>query len=351
MEKCLCIFALQYNSALTACFIVDKDMSEIAAFGAFSGVPVNLCQFHISQTVERYLRKELGRGYTFVRLVVQMFMKQVCTESEEEFGQLTTEISRIVPQPVVQYFRDSWWTKRHLWAACCNTNVVKLNATTTNTLESYHSKINKKTIIEKLTLCNAFLALVAFNDSKITESQRKALLSSTCEVYDHQDTDPVFSSITKSMTRFGSDLIKRELVLSREITYSVSPVDGADYWLSYKDRSHHTSVCTCSCSTHGHLKIPCRHIFFLRCFLQRPVFSDSLVPQRFKQSSLNLNRFACTPPTDFIVRTVPSTSCSSSSTVEGRYKQAKTVCDNIVHFLSILGKIEFEEKLTELKSP
>ncbi|GFO14471.1 Zinc finger swim domain-containing protein 1 [Plakobranchus ocellatus] len=142
MEKCLRIFALQYNSEHTSCFIVDKDMAEITAIGAiFSGVPVNLCHFHISQAVERYLRKALGRSASVVKLLTSSFMKQVCTESEEEFDALKREISQIVPQSVIQYFEDNWWSKRHLCAACCNVNVIKFHANTTNALESYHSKI------------------------------------------------------------------------------------------------------------------------------------------------------------------------------------------------------------------
>ena len=119
-------------------------MAEQAALGAvFPDVPVNLCHFHISQAVERYLRKELGRGTAAVKKVLELFMCQRYTESLEEFSNFKEEISRIVPQSVVAYFQDNWWGKKDLWAACCNVHVVKLHATTTNTLESYHSKIKR----------------------------------------------------------------------------------------------------------------------------------------------------------------------------------------------------------------
>ena len=125
MQKCLHVFAQQFNSSHTRCFMVDKDMAEIAAIGAiFLGIPVNLCQFHISQAVERYLRKDFGRGASVIQVVFDSFMNQVNTESEEEFVKLKEEISNIVPQPVVTYFEKKWWSKRHLWAACCNTYVL-----------------------------------------------------------------------------------------------------------------------------------------------------------------------------------------------------------------------------------
>ena len=73
---------------------------------------------------------------------------------------------------MVAYFQDNWYGKKDLWAAWCNVHVVKLHAATTNTLEGYHSKI-KKVVNEKLSLVNAFSAIVSLDNDKVLESNRK----------------------------------------------------------------------------------------------------------------------------------------------------------------------------------
>ncbi|RUS68945.1 hypothetical protein EGW08_023292 [Elysia chlorotica] len=336
MEQCLRVFAQQFNPDDTQCFIVDKDMSAIGA--VFPGVPINLCQFHISQAVERYLRKELGRGTSVLQVVLDSFMKQVNTESEEEFVQLKRDISSIVPQPVVDYFETNWWSKRHLWAACCNIFALRFHANTTNAIESSHSKI-KKTINEKLSLSNVLAALVNFNDEKISDQCRKNLITSNSLCVDHRDRDETSLLITKSLTRFSGQVVKQELSLS-DIGYTVVESDSGD-------RIHCTTTTSCTCSTFGHFRVPCRHIFVTRRYAGLPLFQKNLVPDRFKRSRVPLPATFSLPNSDLPVRTIHSVSFSLRS-VEDRYKRAKTVCDRIASQF-ILGAAEFQDRLQQLE--
>ncbi|RUS70589.1 hypothetical protein EGW08_021650 [Elysia chlorotica] len=118
-------------------------------------------------------------------------------------------------QSVRDYFMENWWSKRHLWAACCNTNVIKLNATTTNTLESYHGKI-KKVINEKQSLSTALSSLISFDNSKISERERLFIIASNSDVYDHRDQDEVSQRIPGCLSGFGAELVKHKLFLLDE---------------------------------------------------------------------------------------------------------------------------------------
>ena len=121
LEYCLRVFVKSTNT--NPCFVVDKDMAEIAAIGAvFPGVLVLLCHFHISQVVDRYLKGKVSKAIGDI--VLDSFMTQVTTKCEREFISLKDEISRIVPSSVIEYFEDNWWSKRHLWASSCSINVV-----------------------------------------------------------------------------------------------------------------------------------------------------------------------------------------------------------------------------------
>ena len=351
IEQCLRIFQKLFDSEKTTCFVIDKDMAEQAALGAvFPDVPVNLCHFHISQAVERYLRKELGRGTAAVKKVLELFMCQLYTESLEEFSLFKEEISRIVPQSVVAYFQDNWWGKKDLWAACCNVNVVKLHATTTNTLESYHSKI-KKVVNEKLSLANAFSAIVSFDNDKILESNRKQLLLSNCCVSDASDVDATEVAITRSLTRFAATLVKAELSLSRSVDYLIAPAEETgSYDVSYKENNNKATHESCTCSTYGKMRFPCRHIFVVRDYLRIGLYDVATVPERYQQATAVTDlTVGSTPVTSINMSTYPSRPVSHK-TVDGRYRTARGVCDELANFLSILGQEEFEEKLEELKS-
>ncbi|GFO06894.1 secreted protein [Plakobranchus ocellatus] len=96
LENCLCVFAQQYDTTNTRCCVVEKDMAEIAAIGAvFPGVPVLLCHFHISQAVERYLKGKVSKAVADI--VLDSFMNQMTTESDDEFLELKRKILEIIP--------------------------------------------------------------------------------------------------------------------------------------------------------------------------------------------------------------------------------------------------------------
>lgn len=61
---------------------------------------------------------------------------------------LTDNFKSIVPETLADYFQEQCG-QRNTCAASCHVKVIKLHATTTNALESYHAKIKKN---EKLTL-------------------------------------------------------------------------------------------------------------------------------------------------------------------------------------------------------
>lgn len=352
MESCLRIFAQQLNTETVRCFVVEKDIAEIAAdiSAAFRGIPVNLCYFHISQAVERYLQKEFPRDNGRVRAVLDIFMRQVTTESEEEFAYLKRGLSQMVPQPVIGYFEDNWWSKRHLWAACCNVNVVKFNSTTTNALERYNSKL-KKVVKEKMCLSNVIKIIVNFDSDMLTERGRKLLISSNSVVNNFQDKDNISSSITSSLTPFGAHLVREELSLSSSVSYSLCGDllnSDSSVTLRYREREHICSAISCSCSVFGHFQLPCRHIFFVRQRLSLPVFVPSLVPDSFQKSSTGILSDPVTVSSGG-PHAVADPSSESSTTVEGRFKQTKTLCDRIVNHLSNLGASEFGEKLSQLE--
>ncbi|RUS83730.1 hypothetical protein EGW08_008526 [Elysia chlorotica] len=162
LEHVLRTFGELNSFADTHCFVVDKDMAEIAAIGAvFPDIPVNLCHFHINQAVKRAMKAKVPADS--MEKVVDLFMLQVYTESPDEFEELKDKLSNLIPTEARNYFETHWWRRSHLWATCRQANVVNLDVNTTNHLESYHNKI-KAHLNEKITLSKSLSLLLNFDE-------------------------------------------------------------------------------------------------------------------------------------------------------------------------------------------
>ncbi|GFO02949.1 Zinc finger swim domain-containing protein 1 [Plakobranchus ocellatus] len=321
-------------------------MAEISAIETvFPGTPVNLCSFHIHQAVRRFLRKELPSAS--VETVMDMFMSQVYTESEEEFHSYSFRISQIVPQVVKDYFNKNWWSKSVLWAACKNVNIIKLLATTTNHIESYHSKI-KKTLNEKISLHKCLQELLSLDLDKFKEHNVHNIIAANSVLYDIRDKDATQKKITSTCSKFAASLLKVQLSCARKTAYKITNSESK-YTVAYREKVHETTTELCSCSFFQHLRLQCRHIFALRGHLNLEPFDNNLVSERFKilsrceSSSVDINT-SC-PSSAVVVRPNPSL-----NTTEGRYKRAKNICDNLVNHLALVGAQEFKEKITHLEA-
>ncbi|GFO06895.1 hypothetical protein PoB_003340000 [Plakobranchus ocellatus] len=104
------------------------------------------------------------------------------------------------------------------------------------------------------------------------------------------------------LSGFEAQLVKVELELSDTVAYAVSEDHAGMFTVSYKDK-HHTTRTTCSYSTFGHLKIPCRYIFTLRRYLEievipSPVETTDFYVRFFRKASGNTYVFGDVPDED-----------------------------------------------------
>uniref|UniRef100_A0A2C9M5Z0 ZSWIM1/3 RNaseH-like domain-containing protein n=1 Tax=Biomphalaria glabrata TaxID=6526 RepID=A0A2C9M5Z0_BIOGL len=120
---------------------VDKDFSEIGAIKqVFPQSLIRLCSFHTMTAVKKYLNTNVSKELS--NKIFDLFKEQSYTLSEEAFELLKVDIISECPS-VESYFQNNWWSISDMWAACRNTDVAPLHITTTNHVESYHSRIKK----------------------------------------------------------------------------------------------------------------------------------------------------------------------------------------------------------------
>ncbi|GFR71393.1 LOW QUALITY PROTEIN: zinc finger SWIM domain-containing protein 1 [Elysia marginata] len=348
IEHCLRVFSEKNSFSRTHCFMVDKDMAEIAALGAvFPGIPINLCHFHIHQAVKRAMKNKVPADA--VDKIVDLFMYQVYTESEEEFLEVKNKIIDMVPEEASDYFRTHWWQKSHLWAASQQINIFKLDVNTTNHLESYHNKI-KANLNEKVKLSKALSLLLSFDNNKILESNKLLLIAANTVSYDQRDRDGASKIITKTLSKMAARLVKEQLQVARKTSYIINACADSLFTISYREKVYQGNRNLCNCSFFLQMGLPCRHIFALRRFLDLPeVDCDELAAHRFSYRRIirDLPEALAGQETGEMI-TVQDNN-PSVSTVEGRYLKAKNVCQKFIEHLSVVGSNEFQDKIKQLE--
>ena len=330
-----------FNSNQTTCFVIDKDFSEINAVrSVFPEARLNLCHFHISQAVLRHLKK---LATSMASTVHDLFMTQVTTESLEEYRTLRTELEAIMPQDLVTYFTTNWWSCPERWATCFNVGTMKLDTTTTNHIESFHGKI-KRTLRIEMGLGDNINFLISYTQELYHTFLDSTVLDSNMRRYKttNPDADAVFAA---GLSTFIAENILQELNLAKRVQYSVRLIEEDHYEVLYKDSIKRTTPTTCDCRFHQSMRLPCRHVFFLRTYLNLTVFQASLVHDMHFLGGANAGNTSGN-----ITSTVSNVRPVNVSTQEARYRKASKLCQDITVYMSILGEDEFIDKYNYLSN-
>ncbi|GFR77265.1 zinc finger SWIM domain-containing protein 3 [Elysia marginata] len=183
-------------------FFVDKDLSEIAAVReTFPEALVKLCSFHASTAVKRALTSH-GLSSQQVDDILKYFKEQRDTRSVERFLELSDIIRQEAPDKTVQYFQTNWWDRTDMWAAHTTLDLQTFHLTTTNHVESYHSKI-KQTLHAQTRLGDCIQLLMTYDFDLVRTKDINSHLHSISHHYNTIQKDPELESIVNTLTSFG----------------------------------------------------------------------------------------------------------------------------------------------------
>jgi hypothetical protein len=106
--------------------------------------------------------------------------------------------------------------------------------------------------------------------------------------------DSIIDSFYATTTKTFADLILIQYKLS-ELNYEIMDQDEFDIHIRYEKKLYTVSNLidteTCSCVEYKNTNLPCRHIFFVRKHLNKPLFVASMVPDRLKLDYTNKNLY------------------------------------------------------------
>ncbi|GFO02863.1 Zinc finger swim domain-containing protein 3 [Plakobranchus ocellatus] len=265
-------------------FFVDKDFAEIAAIHeTFPDALIRLCSFHASTAVKRALSSH-GLSSQLVDALMTNFKEQRDTRSQERFQELCEIMRRDVPDKTVQYFQTNWWDKADMWATHTNLDTQTLHLTTTNHVESYHSKI-KQTLHPQTRLTDSIKALLTYDFDLIRTKDMHSHIRSISHHYNVTHKNTELENIMNSLTAFGGKIVAEQYHLAKKFSYIHSPIASSSTETTQafhvtgetqQKRSYTTTITKCICDFFFRFHLTCRHIFSLRHFTGQPLFSIEL---------------------------------------------------------------------------
>ena len=322
MEK----FKEGYACDATLLFIVDKDFSGIKALReTFPAVLIHICAFHANSAIKKALPTYISNK-ACQDTVINLFMKQRRTMEEEEYENLKTSISNLLPDTGRQYFEKSWWCMPELWAFCKNEATATFGVDTTNHEESYHQKIKVFLNVQK-SLTESVKGLLTY-DKEIfkasLDNDNKTLITWQ---YHTKDNTPEAPEIFRKFVPHAAKQVYCQLQLAHKENATTKDTTTSSH---------------CSCFFYSTCILPCRHIFKFRLLNNLSTFEETICSQRFKKSNLqNCSNDIPIPTLSAVLQNVTK---KKTHTIEHKYKCSQALMKEFSSYLSLLGIEEFEGK-------
>ena len=340
-----------------AVFFVDKDLSEIAAVhDIFPEAFVRLCSFHTSTAVKRALKNH-GLSSQQLEVMLSLFKEQRDTRSAEKYHEITYKIRQDAPDKTVRYFETNWWNQPDMWAAHTRLHLQTLHLTTTNHVESYHSKI-KHTLNPHTRLTDCIKTLLDHDADLVRTKDIKSHLHSISHSYNVRHTDPQLENIINQLTDFSGRLVVEQYRLAKTVSYthtsfataSSSPTSQSHMYKvsSYtaQQNIYTASTSSCNCEFFSSFNLPCRHIFSLRLYLGQTLYtSDLLANSRFlRTEQTDRDR---TPNSPHATDILPTR--HAAHTQEGRYRIVSAVTKRLNGVFQVMGEACFKHRMEQLE--
>ena len=143
---------------------------------------------------------------------------------------------------------------------------VHYGNTINNRLECHNQKIKDLTS-RTSSLSEMFKNVIRFARTSEAKYWQSAFREELTTVSSANDGISGVTEIKGACTQYAATMIVEQLKLAHSVNYQISENGGEYQLLSPSGRIHTVSVSgdlglTCSCSFHGNVRMPCRHLFF-----------------------------------------------------------------------------------------
>lgn len=258
--------------------MADKDITERNVIKERLNVPVLICLFHALKAFKREMAT-LKLPTCDSGNAKELFQKMCYSKTAVEYTEHLQKFKELNNEPLQKYFREHWEHISSDWVRCLKSQYGNFLNSTNNRLESFNSKL--KSVINHHSSLETFIKSF-FIVLKTLRNERDHVIASEFQkqkvsLKDSTDTE---TNINCALTSYAAKYVVKQLSASEQInTDSFQNIENIEYETKSGNLSLTRSTCSCCFSTS--MRLPCRHIFAFRSFLNLPVFDVTLCDTRW----------------------------------------------------------------------
>ena len=316
--------------------MADKDITERGIVSKTFGVPVLICLFHALKAFKRELLK-LKLPQETARRAKECFQKMCYSSNEEEYLSYLNDFEQIGDQPLLNYF-DTYWKPCHKdWVRCFKSVCGNYLNSTNNRLESVNGKL--KSVIKPYSSMQSFISGFFTVVSSLRNERDSIVSSCVNKVETSPSEDILCRTIESCLTKYASDLVKKELKMSKCNDYKPLKTTGAD-------------AISCTCYFQQSMRLPCRHIkHYLITNSAFPIkeLSDERWTREYFEKT---HRIFFPVPSNVEPSDVQITTTAPKPKVlnqRERYRKASTICQKLASLVTEVGGTVFNERVALLE--
>ena len=264
----------------TKVIMTDKDLNSRAVFRQeFPTASLHICLFHVLRSFRREITCEkLGLRSGERDHALELMTKLAYSKSESEYDDHYQSLLESGLKSVIAYYNSNWHPIRCEWVECLKSADFTLGENTNNRLESINAKVK--------SVCSKYVSLSKFFDQFFAvltclrnERDHATIMSLVKKrvIISDNSSDEQYAQV---LTPYAFNLVcKQQEKMTKVKIADDGTVNSSVGALSVTPES-------CQCRFFMTMKLPCKHIIAVREQTGLPLFSSSVIAERWKTSYL-----------------------------------------------------------------
>ena len=340
--------------------VIDKDFTEWKVLKEeLPDATILFCQWHVIKALFKKVcdldvpkdKREPLR--TLLRAVVY-------SANEEDYAETKKKIFDASNEEFQQYYNNNWEDCQSMWVSYKRNGYMHLANTTNNRLESHNQKLKDLTQ-RSSTLCEMFQNVIHFSRVNASEYSQAVFTEEFTTVSKFNEDVEGAEEIRNSFTRYAADMLIEQLKLSKTVHYDIQVGGSSEHVVLSTTGTYDVDAesLSCTCSFQQTLGLPCRHLFFVRSYLQLTTFECTMVADRWLKSYQMLDEILPQNPESVDMATSQSLQIDKfplklkgkvTLSQSQKYRKMLNTSEKLAAIASQCGMPEFREKLSTIET-
>ncbi|CAH1967293.1 unnamed protein product [Acanthoscelides obtectus] len=271
------VFKLQNPSWVrTQTIFTDKVSTERKLVSQeFPHAKVRYCPYNISKVFESGLTK--GITYSDRDTVLRVFKKLSSSKNSEQYKKNYDSLVDIDLPAVIRYFNENWHNCQEEWVFYREKEGFLYDIPNTHQLHLFMQKIRPLYSLH-INHQDFYKDLLRFLETTHNERRQKAVQmmyrNKSTSIAPNSAEDQYFRQLTPFAFKFVKKSIEDSQSMKLVEYDKIYFVDGTKMTVDAEQ---------CQCDFYKHTTIPCQHIFKYRSIKNMELYSENIVPRRFKR--------------------------------------------------------------------